>query len=84
MVGKKIFLSLRYNNKTKTMKVSRIQNGIYKITDSKGTWIAKGGMQTFSGKWTAYDCSDADSCSDMNNWGISFDTFKQLKKFSQQ
>jgi len=65
------------------MKVSKIQEGVYKITDNQGTWIAKGGYATANNKWTAYETDNADECSIKNNWGVQFDTFKQLKKYSQ-
>ena len=66
------------------MKVTKITNGIYKVTDSQGTWIAKGGEATVNGTWTAYECDNADDCSINNNWAVQFKTFKQLKKYSQQ
>lgn len=66
------------------MKVTKIQNGVYKVIDNQGTWIAKGGAQTMNGQWTAFDCSDVEECSNLNNWGVSFNTFKQLKNYAQQ
>lgn len=65
------------------MKVTKLSQGIYKIVDAQGTWIAKGGNQTVSGDWTAYDCEDKFDCSDENNWGVGFKTFKELKNYSQ-
>jgi hypothetical protein len=65
------------------MKVKRIQEGIYKIKDSKGTWIAMGGFATINGKWTAYDSSTREDCETINNWAIEFDTFKQLKQYAK-
>ena len=65
------------------MKVTRIREGIYKIVDSKGTWIAKGGFATVNNKWQAFECDREEDCSNENNWAVEFDTFKQLKKFSQ-
>ena len=66
------------------MKVTKITNGIYKVTDSQGTWIAKGGEATVNGTWTAYECDNVDDCSINNNWAVQFKTFKQLKRYSQQ
>ena len=61
------------------MKVKRIETGIYKVIDTKGTWIAR-----FSGTyWVAYDCDNQDDTNNDNNWGVSFKTFKQLKEYSQ-
>ena len=65
------------------MIVKRIQEGIYKIKDSKGTWIAMGGFATMNGKWTAYDSCTREDCKTINNWAIEFDTFKQLKEFAK-
>lgn len=65
------------------MKVSKITEGVYKVTDKQGTWIAKGGFATSNNKWTAYDADNADDCSNENNWAVQFDTFKQLKKYAQ-
>jgi len=74
---------LLLQSKTITMKVNKIQEGVYKIKDSKGTWIAVGGYATMNGKWTAYDCSTYDECTTLNNWGTQFDTFKQLKQYAK-
>jgi len=65
------------------MRVNKIKEGVYKVKDSKGTWIAKGGLSTINGKWTAYECSFYDECSNLNNWGVQFDTFKQLKQYAK-
>jgi len=65
------------------MKVTKIQEGIYKVVDSQGTWIAKGGYATIDGQWGAWDCDNHNDCTDLNNWAVSFKTFKQLKQFSQ-
>ncbi len=66
------------------MKVNKIQKGVYKIKNSKGTWIARGGFAaTVNGKWMAFDCNTYEDCSDFNNWGVQFDTFKQLKEFAK-
>ncbi len=62
------------------MKVKKIHTGVYKVVDSS-TWIAKGGLATMNGKWTAYDCENHEDCLTENNWGIQFDTFKQLKEY---
>lgn len=66
------------------MKVTRLQKGVYKIVDSQGTWIARGGFdRTDNGKWVANDCKTVEECHDENSWAVSFDTFKQLKEYSQ-
>jgi len=65
------------------MKVTKLREGVYKVTDSQGTWIATGGYATVNGKWTAYDTDNFIDCSVDNNWAVQFDTFKQLKKYSQ-
>ena len=59
------------------MKVTKIKEGIYKVVDSQGTWIARGGYQTESKLWTAFDCESHLDCSDLNNLGVDFKTFKQ-------
>jgi len=66
------------------MIVNKIQKGVYKIKDSEGTWIAKGGFATVDGKWTAYDSNTYEDCTIFNNWGVRFDTFKQLKEFAKR
>ena len=45
------------------MKVEKIQEGVYKVTDSQGVWIAKGGYATANNKWTAFECNKAEDCS---------------------
>jgi hypothetical protein len=65
------------------MKVNKIQEGIYKVKDSKGTWIAMGGFATSNGKWTAYESTTRENCTTSNNWGVQFDTFKQLKQYAK-
>ena len=65
------------------MKVNKIQEGVYKIKDSKGIWIAVGGFATINGKWTAYEANTYEDCATINNWGVQFDTFKQLKEFAK-
>lgn len=65
------------------MYVNKLQKGVYKINDNKGTWIAKGGVATINGKWTAYEASDIDDCTTANNWGVQYDTFKELIKYAQ-
>jgi len=75
---------LYYNNKNNNkMKVTKIQQGVYKVVDSQGTWIAKGGCATVNGEWGAWDCDNYDDCTNSNSWAVSFKTFKQLKQFSQ-
>jgi len=65
------------------MKVNKIRQGVYKIKDSKGTWIATGGYTGgYNGKWTAFDASTPEDCTTLNNWAVQFDTFKQLKQFA--
>lgn len=64
------------------MKVEKIQEGVYRVTDSQGVWIAKGGYATANNKWTAFECNKAEDCSNENNWAVSFDTFKQLKQYA--
>ena len=67
------------------MIVNKIHKGVYKIKDSQGTWIARGGFAgTVSGKWMAFDCNTYEDCSDMNNWGVVFDTFKELKEYAKK
>ena len=65
------------------MKVTRIRQGVYRVTDSDGTWIAKGGSATVNGTGQAFDCSNEDDCSNLNNWAVAFETFKQLKNYAQ-
>ena len=65
------------------MKVTKLKEGVYRIKDSKGIFIVKGGFSTDNKKWIAFDCETLDKCSDKNNWGVSFDTFKQLKQFAK-
>jgi len=66
------------------MKVTRLQRGVYKVDDKKGTWIARGGFEaTANGKWVANDCKTREECNDCNSWAVQFDTFKQLKQYSQ-
>jgi hypothetical protein len=66
------------------MKITKLYSGVYRVEDSKGTWVAAGGYATINGKWTAYDCSNRKDCTTVNNWGVQFNTFKDLKKFSQE
>jgi len=65
------------------MKVTKLRIGLYKVVDAQGTWIAKGPNCNEGGFWNAYDCDNEDDCSSDNNWGASFKTFAQLKKYSQ-
>ena len=66
------------------MKVKRLRKGVYKVEDNQGTWIARGGFDgTDDGRWVANDCKTEEECHDYNSWAISFDTFKQLKEYSQ-
>tara|TARA_B100000963_G_C22640839_1_gene680449 strand:- start:1221 stop:1424 length:204 start_codon:yes stop_codon:yes gene_type:complete len=65
------------------MKVTRIREGVYRVKDSEGTWIARGGSATVNGGWQAFDCINPEECSNENNWAVQFDTFKQLKDYSQ-
>ena len=66
------------------MKTKKIQSGVYRITDNEGTWIAKGGIATMNGKWTAYECAEIKDCSDMNNWGVQFNKLSELKAWSEK
>lgn len=63
-------------------RIERIQNGVYKVTDSEGVWIARGGYATMNGKWVAFDCEKFEDCSDLNSWGVQFNTFKELKDYA--
>ncbi len=65
------------------MKVTKITKGIYKVVDSQGTWIARGGQATVNGMWTANDCDNVNEISSENNWAVQFKTFAQLKKYSK-
>ena len=65
------------------MKVTKIQRGIYKVVDSQGTWIARGGEGTDNGMWVANDCDNIDDCLDINSWAVAFKTFAELKKYAQ-
>jgi hypothetical protein len=65
------------------MKVTKIREGVYKVVDAQSTWIAKGGYATDNNRWVAYECDNEDDCSNHTNWGESFKTFAQLKKYSQ-
>lgn len=66
------------------MKVTKIKEGVYKVTDSKGTWIARGGYATMNNKWVANECDKYEDCTDENSWAVQFDTFKQLKQYAQK
>ena len=66
------------------MKVTKLKKGVYKVVDSKGTWIARGGFDgTDNGKWVANDCETLEDCNDNNSWAISFNTFKELKEYAK-
>ena len=65
------------------MKVTRIRQGVYRVKDSQGTWIARGGSVTVNGGWYAFDCNNPEDCSNENNWGVQFNTFKELKNYAQ-
>jgi hypothetical protein len=65
------------------MKVTKITKGTYKVVDTQGTWIARGGQATVNGMWTANDCESLEELSNENNWAVEFKTFAQLKKYSQ-
>ena len=83
MVVSKKVLSLHSRTKTIIMKVTKLREGVYKVTDSKGTWIAKGGYSTLNNKWGGWDATSEDEVSNETNWGVTFNTFKELKKYSQ-
>ena len=65
------------------MKVTKLAIGLYKVVDTQGTWIARGPSRDEGDFWNAYDCDNEDDCSSNNNWGASFKTFAQLKKYAQ-
>tara|TARA_R110000824_G_scaffold145592_1_gene314030 strand:+ start:247 stop:450 length:204 start_codon:yes stop_codon:yes gene_type:complete len=65
------------------MKITKLSIGTYKVVDSQGTWIARGGEATSNGMWTANDCDNVYDLSNENNWAVEFKTFAQLKKYSQ-
>jgi hypothetical protein len=65
------------------MTVKRIKEGIYKVEDSQGTWIATGGFATMNGKWVAHECNTYEECTTLNSWAVQFDTFKQLKQYAK-
>ena len=65
------------------MKVTKISEGIYKVVDAEGTWIARGGVATMNGMWVANDCDNINNASCDNSWAVQFKTFAQLKKYSQ-
>ncbi len=63
-------------------EVTKITKGLYKVVDAQGTWLAMGPNRNEGGFWNAYDCDNEDDCSNDTNWGVSFKTFAQLKKYS--
>ena len=74
------------NAKTYKMKVTRIKKGVYKVVDSKGTWIAREVFSTNSSKthWCGWNCEDNQDTSCENSWAVAFPTFKSLKEYSQK
>lgn len=78
-----------HNTNTQThtnMKVTRIREGVYRVTDSQGTWIAKRTFSSNSNKsyWCGWACENEHETNDYNSWAVAFPTFKLLKQFSQQ
>tara|TARA_R110000782_G_scaffold7345_6_gene24780 strand:- start:9718 stop:9975 length:258 start_codon:yes stop_codon:yes gene_type:complete len=73
-----------YTQKQIKMKVTRIEKGIYKVKDVTGTWIAKKVFASDSNKsyWCAWDCENENETSCENSWGVTFSTFKLLKRHS--
>ncbi len=50
----------------------------------KGWWLNVTVMARFSGTyWVAYECENQDDTNNDNNLGVSFKTFKELKRYSQ-
>ena len=66
------------------MIVSKIREGVYKVTDEKGVWMAMRIFASDSNKsyWCGWECDDENKTSDSNSWGVNFPTFKALKEFS--
>ena len=66
------------------MKVTRIKEGIYKVVDTQGSWIAKRIYSTDSKKfyWAAWECETAEETTDDNSWAVAFPTFKALKEYA--
>lgn len=56
------------------MKKTKLYAGCYLIDDDGGVWIARKNGHL----WTAYDASRDIDCTTLNNWGVSFKTFKEL------
>ena len=65
------------------MKVTKIAKGLYKVVDSKGTWLAMGPNRSEGNYWIGYECDNESDCSNDTNWGVGFKTFAQLKRYSQ-
>jgi hypothetical protein len=66
-----------------TMKVTKIYTGCYKVVDNKGTFIIKGGAQTVTGEWVAFETDSPSNTTDENSWGVQFKTKKELIDYSQ-
>jgi len=66
------------------MTVTKIKEGVYKVVDAQGTWIAKRVYATDSNKayWSAWDCESPEDTTNENSWAVSFPTFKALKQFA--
>lgn len=62
------------------MKKTKIYSGCYLIEDDGGVWIAKKNGNL----WTGYDTEIEINCSTLNNWGVSFKTFKGLLNWANK
>lgn len=60
------------------MNTTRIKDGIYLIEYKSKKFIIKGNYATNNRKWNAFDCTDEYECCDMNNFGVQFNTKKEL------
>lgn len=65
------------------MQVIKITKEVYKVKDRVGTWIAKGSSFQQGNFWCAYSCNKVEDCSNDNDWGLTFKTFEEVKKFAQ-
>ena len=68
------------------MKVTRITEGVYKVVDAQGTWIAKRVFATDSNKsyWGAWDCENPQETTNENSWAVAYPTFKALKQYASK
>jgi hypothetical protein len=65
------------------IKQTKIKSGVWKIEDTKGNWIARGGEACENGQWQAFDAETLDECNDKTNWAVQFPTKKQLINFAK-